>query len=185
MTAIYILLVLAIIARLGDAPAAAQSLPVKAAAEARFAMQNCLDNHLTPYKIFAGFTLHGFYYSKEDLGGGPQDVLHRFTRPDRLIDIAVIVEPDQTECRISSHHMDVELALKFTRAVLRSIFDGEVAEGGPEGQNVTPWHPLAADTACSGYSFALPQRQAWIKIGNAGQDPRCISDGTSQIMMRM
>ena len=72
MTAIYILLVLAIIARLGDAPAAAQSLPVKAAAEARFAMQNCLDNHLTPYKIFAGFTLHGFYYSKEDLGGGPQ-----------------------------------------------------------------------------------------------------------------
>ncbi|MCB2095177.1 MAG: hypothetical protein KDE11_12285 [Rhodobacteraceae bacterium] len=185
MNAMRILLVCAVATCFGAAAARAQSLPVRAAAEVRFAMRNCLQNHLTPQRIFAGFTQHGFFYSKEDFGGGPEDVLHRFTRPDRLIDIAMVVTPGLTECRISTRYMDVPLALKFTRAVLRGILDEEISEGSPEGDNVTPWHPLAGARACSGYSFALPPRQASVTIGNAGQDPRCISDGTAQIMMRM
>ncbi|MCB2136408.1 MAG: hypothetical protein KDE08_10755 [Rhodobacteraceae bacterium] len=166
-------------------PARAQSPDLEAAKLLRLGIETCAINYDAPQKIFAAFTQAGFFYSKEDFGGGPDDVIHWFNRPDRLVDFAFLLTEHGAECRISTQHMAVPMALKFTGIALRSLFGAEVADGSPEGDNIVPGLTEALSNECSGYSFIAPGRAIWVTLGTAGQDPTCTNDGTSQIRMRM
>ncbi|MEM9432905.1 MAG: hypothetical protein AAGA12_03220 [Pseudomonadota bacterium] len=163
----------------------AQSPAQQAAVEIRNAMQLCLQNYEQPQQIFTGLTQAGYRYTKEDFGGGPDDVLHWFNRADNLINVAVVARPQLTECRISTDFIGVPLALQFAGIALTSLFQGDVQEGSLENVNVKPGDALSNQQECSGYSFLAPRRAIWVAVGTAGQDPVCVDNGTSQIMMRM
>lgn len=164
-------------------PAAAQTLLETAAANMQLAMQICLQNYGTPDQMVPAFKQAGFSEAIEDFGDG--EVIHWMSDPSNTTLVNVQPRPGQSFCAVSTELFGVTAALPYTRQVLGNIFSGEVFFESPEAQVIQPGDPQAANQPCTGYHFFAPQRLVWIQLGNAGQDPVCIEDGSVQIMMQM
>ncbi|SEA82580.1 hypothetical protein [Rubrimonas cliftonensis] len=162
-------------------PAAAQTAREAAEANIGVAMQLCVTNYLTPERMLPAFHAAGFDYRPEDWGGG--EVHHWFAVPGG--DVSAMVSPEERFCAISSQTIGVGEALPLARAALGRLFTGQIAEGTPEGRNIRPSDPEGRNAECSGYHFLAPQRLIAVSVGNAGNDPLCVEDGTSQIILRM
>lgn len=165
------------------APAAAQTAVEVAAANAQLAMQLCLQNYADPDQMVPAFTAAGFSATVEDFGNG--NIIHWMADPAGTITVNVQPGEGSSFCAVSTETFGVTAAIPYTGQVLDNIFGGEVYFSSPEAQVIQPGDAAAANTACTGYHFFAPRRAVWVQIGNAGQDPVCVEDGTAQIMMRM
>lgn len=149
--------------------------------EIRAAMRRCIDNYRTPDAIRPAFVDAGYEYQPEDFGGG--EVIHRYVSADRQV--VALVDPEERFCAISSNNRDVTQGLETSLSVLEEVFAGQVNAGSPENKNIRPGDPQAGSFECSGHHVFAPRSLIWVTVGNAGQDPVCIDDGTSQIMINM
>ncbi len=164
--------------------AGAQAPLDMAAANMQLAMQICLQNYGTPDQMVPSFKQAGFTERVEDFGGG--NIIHWMSDPAQTTLVNVQPGTERSFCAVSTELFGVTAAIPYTKQVLGNIYQGEVFEGGLEGGAIVrPGTPAANNQPCSGYSFIAPRRPVQIDIGNAGQDPLCIEDGTVQIMMRM
>ncbi len=167
-------------------PADAQTPSEAAAINARLAIELCVRNYRTIDEIRPAFDAAGFTYTPEDFGGGPQNILHWYAAPADTVNVAVLFSgPDQAECRVTTDHMDVNQALPFARAVIETMFAGQIQDGSPEGQNVLPGSPEAEQDICSGFHIFAPRKLMWVQIARAGNDGTCRSDGTASINIKM
>lgn len=149
----------------------------------RQAMQICLHNYGYPQGLLAVFRTAGYSYEPEDFGGG--NVLHWFTSPDGVATVMVAPGDAASVCTVSTDAMGVGRALTFARAALEETANAGVNVGSPERENILPGSARAASEACSGYNVRLPGRLIWVQVGVRGQDPVCVENGTSQIIIRM
>lgn len=163
----------------------AQSMEEAARANVMAGVQICLMNIGTIDQLHPTFLAAGFKHETEDFGGGPDDILHWYHAPAQTASVAVAYVRSATECRVTTGHMGVIEGLPFTAAVLGQMMPGQFRRGGPDGQNVAPDSPEAANRSCSGYMGDLSGRNVWVEVGTAGQDPVCVEDGTLQIMIHM
>lgn len=164
-------------------PLHAQSAKEAAQQNVAIAMQVCIQNYHDPQTMLNVFQQAGFTYSPEDFGGG--NILHWFADPAATMSTAIVISNGALECRISSDLISVPEAIPLAGQTIPKFFSGEIFAESPEGETIQPGHPQASGRSCSGYHFFAPQRLIWVQIGNAGQDPVCIDDGSSQIMMMM
>lgn len=167
----------------GTAPAASTGGSGAQLSSVREAMQICLRNYDEPAAILSGFRAASYSYEPEDFGGG--EVLHWFTSPDGVATVMLVPAEGDSACAVSTKAMGVGEALPFARAVMEETLNAEVDAGSPEGENIVPGHARAGSASCSGYSVLVPRRLIWVQVGMAGQDPVCVENGTSQIIMRM
>lgn len=146
-------------------------------------MQICLRNYHDPDGALQGFRTAGYSYTLEDLGGG--DVLHWFTSSDQVATAMVVPGEGESLCAVSASEMGVGEALPYARTVLEETFAADVGVGSPEGENILPGSARAGSEPCSGFHVFVPRRLIWVQVGIEGQDPVCVENGTSQIIMRM
>lgn len=117
---------------------------------------------------------------------GNTETLHHFAAPANTAVVTVFEGQLPADCRISSSHMGVAEAVAFTGEVLEARFPGVFTYGNMEN---TP--PVTVETLgtrwemCTGYIGWAGQRPIYVTLGNAGQDPACIADGTTQILISM
>lgn len=151
----------------------------------QLAMTLCIRNYHDPAAIRPAFEAAGFRYQPEVYS--PQEVLHWYAAPADTALALVIPGEGHSGCMISTTHMTVSDALPFAGQVLDQLVNAPISAGEVENVNVNiiPGHPEAWRRACSGYSVIVPRRMIVVRVGNAGQDPRCIDDGTAQIMISM
>lgn len=154
-----------------------------AALNMQLAMTLCLQNYHAPGSLVPKFEAAGFTFSPEVFS--ETEGLMWFNTPGQTAFGFLVPEHSGSTCAIMSNHMSVPQALPFAGAVLAQVFGNLVTPGSPENINVTPGHPQASNQSCSGYSVLVPRSMIWVQVGNAGQDPVCIDDGTTQILIRM
>jgi len=167
-----------------SAPAAAQTLDEAVRGNATLALSLCLSTVPDQATLNAAFTAAGFVYAPEDFGGG--EVIHWFQAPADTVTVMVRGEGRDGFCAVTTPHMGVTAAVPFAGEALEALYPGMFTYG--EMENTPPRTPQDADNGwgeCTGYIGWAGQRPIVVKIGNAGQDPNCIEDGTSQIMVTM
>lgn len=177
---------LAALALLAAGPGAGQTAVEAAAANVQLAITLCLRNYRTPGEIGPALAAAGFTYSPERYSDG--SVLAWYETPSNSATVLLDVSPDlqSARCSISTDHFDVAQAIPFVGQVLEGITPGTFEFGEMEGvPPVTPDNPGTGGRSCTGYVGFLPRRAVVVRIGNAGPDPVCIRDGTSQIILGM
>jgi hypothetical protein len=165
------------------ASVAAQTPQEAAAINMQLAIQLCVENYRTPQKMRPAFEAAGFEYQPERFSA--EEVVHWYVAPADTMVAQVDPGPGRSFCAISSNLMSVGSASAFARAVFERWFAGAIQIGSPQGEFIAPGTPQAANRACTGFHVFAPQRLIWVQIGNAGQDPLCIEDGTAQIIIQM
>lgn len=146
------------------------------------AMTLCLHNYHGPVSLVPKLEAAGFTLSPEVFS--ETEVLMWFNTPGETAFGFLVPEQSASTCAIMSNHMSVPQALRFAGAVLAQVFGHLVTPKSPDNINVTPGHPQASNQSCSGYSVLVPRSTIWVQVGNGGQDPVCIDDGTTQILIR-
>jgi hypothetical protein len=176
---------LALLLALLAGPAGAQTMAEAVAANAGLAMTLCLQTVPDQATLNAAFAAAGFVHAPEDFGGG--EILHRFNAPADTVTVMVVGQGRDGFCAISTSHMGVTAALAFAQAMLDRLHPGVFQFGEMEGAAavVTPQNPGPAWRECTGYIGWFGQRPVTVAVGTAGQDPGCVEDGTSQIMISM
>lgn len=167
------------------APAAAPAQSFDEAVRANLALgiEICLGGPPDVQSMRNAFASAGFAYEPEDYGGG--DILHWYAAPAGTANVAVVGAWGDAECRVGSAHMGVTEAVAFTGQVLEKRFPGVFSYGNMENRP-----PVTVETMgdrwefCTGYIGWAGQRPITVDVGNQGQDPACIADGTSQIVIR-
>lgn len=171
---------------LAPLPATAQTPEEAAAINARLSMELCVRNYRTPDQIRPAFEAAGFTYAPEDFGGGPSDIIHWYAAPADTVRTGVLFPgPDQAVCRVTSPYIDVVEALPLSRAIMETMFAGQIQDGSPEGQNILPGSVEAQSAGCSGFHIFAPQKLIWVELTRSGNDGTCQSDGTASINIRM
>ncbi|ABV94613.1 hypothetical protein Dshi_2880 [Dinoroseobacter shibae DFL 12 = DSM 16493] len=173
-------------AALAASPAPAVTPLEAAAANVRLGLQLCISNGRVPEAAIAAFQAAGFSYEIEDFGGGPTDILHWFYAPGNTAHIAVIGDPARPECRVTTEQFGVTHGVPFVGQVLGQLYPGFFEPGNME--NTPPIVPGGANPSyrkCTGFVGWNGQRPIVIEIGNAGQDPVCVEDGTMQVMVML
>ena len=173
----------ALISLLLATPAAAQTALEATAQNIQLAMTLCLQNAGSVEATVGAFKSAGFSEAKEDFGDG--NIIYWMSDPAQLTVTNIQPRPGAGFCAVSTEQFGVSQALPFVGDVLKNIYAGEIFAESPEAQVIRPGAPAASNQPCSGYHFFAPQRLVWVQIGNAGQDPLCIDDGTTQIIMEM
>lgn len=161
-------------------PVAALTPAEAAARNVQLAMSLCFQNYHDPANLRPAFMQAGFAYEPENFAG---EIVHWFHTPGYNVNVMVLDKPGAVECRISTPAYGVEQMHPFIRAVLATLFNGDIHEGAPEGQNILPGSAAAQQEICSGYHLFAPRSLIWVKLARAGNDGTCVSDGTSQIIM--
>ncbi|MGI3169171.1 hypothetical protein ACRARG_08475 [Pseudooceanicola sp. C21-150M6] len=166
-------------------PAAAQSPRDAALANSRIALHVCLDLYSDADSRVAALSAAGFSYTTHARPGDPR-AYHKFSDPAGIVSIMTYGTDGDDFCAISSDVLNVTEAVQFVEQTTSELFPGMFTYGQMQGgAAITPTHPQAANFPCTGYSAFFPRRAIDISIGIAGQDPICVMDGTSQIMVRM
>jgi hypothetical protein len=168
----------------GAAGASAQTMDEAVRGNAILALSLCLSTVPDQTALNNAFTAAGFAYTPEDWGGG--EIHHWFEAPANTVGVMVQGQGREGFCRISTNHMGVTAAVPFVGEALNSLYPGMFTYGEMEGG--PPRTPQNAGTEwgdCTGYIGWSGQRPIVVSIGNAGQDPNCAEDGTSQIMVSM
>lgn len=173
----------AILVSLAALPAGAQSFDAAVRANVALAIELCLRNMPLVDEARAAFAEAGFTHTIEDFGGG--EVIHWYAAPADTANVAIVPGGPATECRVTTGHMGVTEAVAFAGAVAQDRFPAmNYAYGTMENtpaitaQNMGDrWQP------CTGWIGWNGQQPSYISIANAGNDPACIEDGTSQIVI--
>ena len=168
----------------GTVPSSAQTLDEAVRGNATLALSLCLSTVPDQATLNAAFSAAGFAYAPEDFGGG--EVIHWFHAPADSVTVMVRGEGRDGFCAVSTRHMGVTAAVPFAGEALNSLYPGVFTYG--EMENTPPRTPQDAGSGwgeCTGYVGWNGQRPIVVRIGNAGQDPNCAEDGTSQIMVTM
>ncbi|MEM7007389.1 MAG: hypothetical protein AAF922_02740 [Pseudomonadota bacterium] len=163
-------------------PALAQDARTNAAFYAQRAMEFCIRNYGTPEAMIPAFKEAGFSETIEDFAG---EKLHWMAAPRNIVNVLVQASPGESYCAISTEKFGVTVATPFVGKVLGHIFTGDIYFQSPEGKVIRPGSPQASQTSCTGYHFFAPQRLIWVQLASVGNDPLCIENGTTQIMVRM
>jgi len=166
------------------APATAQTPREAALSNVQLALQICIRESRDTEARIAALAAAGFTHSREDWPDG--EVIHHFAAPADTASVMTYGDAGKGFCAVSTPHLGVSEAHGFTSSVLDTLFPGLFSPGDMENSPaVVPGGPQAGNAPCTGWAALLPNRAVEIEIGNAGQDPRCIEDGTAQIMVRM
>lgn len=163
-------------------PALAQDGRATAALYTQRALEFCIRNYGTPDAMIPTFKQAGFSETVEDYGG---DKIYWMSAPGNIVNVLVDARPGQSFCAISTEKFGVTDATPFVGKLLGHIFTGDIYFESPEGQVIKPGDPQADQTSCTGYHFFAPQRLIWVQLGATGNDPLCIENGTTQIIVSM
>lgn len=167
-------------------PAFSQTLAEAAKINMQLAIKLCIDNYRTPDQMRPAFAAAGFEYKPEFMGGEAGDAIHWYHAPADTMTAIVAPGPGKSYCSVMTRTMGVTEAISFAGIALETLYAGRFSYGEAEGgAPVTPVPQGQFRGECTGYIALLPQRFVSVKIGNEGQDPGCIEDGTSQIMINM
>lgn len=178
--------ILALCASLGASQAHAVTPLEAAAANVQLGLQLCISNGRVPSAAVAAFQAAGYAYEVEDFGGGPADVIHWFNAPGNTAVIAVLGDVGRPECRVSSDHFGVTQAVPFVGQVLEQLYPGLFQPGNMENTPaIVPGGPNPDYRNCTGFVGWNGQRPIVVEIGNAGQDPACVEDGTMQVVVQL
>lgn len=162
----------------------AQTLDEAVRANMSLALSLCLSTVPDQTTMNAAFSAAGFSLSPEDFGDG--NVAHWFHAPANTVTVLVVGRGQEGFCAVSTQHMGIPAAVTFAGEALDALYPGVFTYGDMEGGTpVLPGTPGAANRACTGFVGWNGQRPIVVSLGNAGQDPVCIEDGTVQIMVQM
>ena len=152
----------------------------------QLAIKLCIDHYRVPELMRQAFVDAGFAYKPEIMGGDPNDAIHWYHAPADTMMAIVAPKEGQSYCSVMTRTMGVTEAISFAGTALQTLYPGQFSYG--EVENIPPVTPVPQGQVrgeCTGYHAFLPRRLVTVKIGNEGQDPGCIEDGTSQIMINM
>ncbi|MBM7068361.1 hypothetical protein [Actibacterium sp. 188UL27-1] len=164
-------------------PAHAQKSAEVAAQNVQCAMTICFENYADHPAINSRLTRAGFVHELEIRADG--QVLSWYAAPAGTARALVIGQQGQTECQISTNAFGVKQAPPVARAVISKLYTGKIADGAPAGQNVLPGTPQAQQGGCAGFHVFAPRRLIWVAAERAGNDGTCLSDSTTQIVLRI
>lgn len=159
-------------------PGSAQSMLEAAQQNMQLGLAICLRTGPDGDSARTALNAAGFTYSPE---GQAPDIVHWFHGPMGTASVGVVHSDLQMECRIVSDQMGVSDAIAMTGTMLNTLAPGVFEFGNME--NTAPVTPGDANQPCTGYVGFAGQRPIVVSIANAGQDPVCVDDGSTQIMV--
>ena len=165
-------------------PASAQSFDEAVRQNLALGLDICLRNMPLVDPTRTRLSAAGFAYTPEPLGGG--DMIHWYTAPADTLAVAIVAAQTAPECRVSTAHLGVTDAIALAGAYLTQHLP---ALGFTYGSldNSPPVTPETLGTRwefCTGYVGWNGQRPITLAFANDGNDPACIEDGTTQIVIQ-
>jgi hypothetical protein len=158
------------------------SISQSASDEFETALMTCMEAIQVPEFLRVVFSEIGWTEVVEDFGGGADDIIYWQISPSEAV--SVNVQPLRPLCTPTTQAVGVTEAVERAGEVAFALFGASVGIGEASGRNVLPNSDGADMAECSGYHVATPAGVLKITAGNAGQDPVCIDDGTSQVLIR-
>jgi hypothetical protein len=149
----------------------------------REAIQLCMQSSFDAASARKAFTDAGWVYEPEDFAG---EIIDWYSKPGQGLNVMVIPEPPRNgECRINVDGVGVTEALSLTASALESLHPGvfEFGEMERSARVVTPRNPGRDRAACTGWTGWFGQRPTSVGVTSGGNDPACVEDGTSQIVV--
>ncbi|QFT91498.1 hypothetical protein FIU86_01475 [Roseovarius sp. THAF9] len=145
----------------------------------------CVADYGDPSDIGPALVEAGFSHQPEQVS--ETEILHWYSAPgDADVTILLRTTPLERFCAISSDQIGLSEALQTARALTQTLFpDGLTMPGDMQGRNVQIDSQEGQNEACSGFWTVLGEDVLWVSAGIAGQDPVCIENGTSQLMVVM
>lgn len=155
-------------------------------AEFENAMTLCVGDYTDASAIGSDLVAAGYEHQPEQLSA--TETLHWYVAGGEA-DITVMLRttPHERFCAISSERISVPEALAMARKINDKLFPGKLTMEGDltTGNNIKLGDPQGANEPCSAFYTILDTQVLWVRVGNAGQDPICTDDGTSQTMIVM
>ena len=127
----------------------------------------------------------GFEHQPEKIDD--TETLHWYVTPAGT-DVTVLLRTTPLErfCAISSEEIPLQEAMQKSWALTTTLFPGaSPIQGDLGGKNILIGSAEGQNESCSGFWVVLGDDILWVSGGIAGQDPVCIDNGTSQIMVVM
>ncbi|MEM7075544.1 MAG: hypothetical protein AAGA28_09515 [Pseudomonadota bacterium] len=145
----------------------------------------CLGEYGDASDIGPALVAAGFEHQPEQIDD--TETLHWYVTPGEA-DVTVLLRTTPLErfCAISSETIGLADALQKAQDLTKQSYpDAMTLPGDMEGKNIQIGSPEGQNDSCSGFWAVLGDKVLWVSAGMAGQDPVCIDNGTSQIMVVM